>query len=186
MLFKVFETVKSVIDSTKEQPKDQTQSTERQAPAPGFGDQVEMRLTNIVVAALKEAFNRDDARLDLERANLEEQRRRAEELRRTELRRQAVDRETGRLRLLAAAGLIGWVAAVILLFIRDDASDAARALVIAASVLSLCSTAAAFVAQARIARQAMEDDSPLETHGGALSLWAVFLGLALASFSLLL
>src|SRR5213075_3493350 len=62
------------------------------AGAQGLG-QIETRLTGVVVAALKEAFNRDHARLELERAQLEEQRRRAEEALRLELRRQAIDRE---------------------------------------------------------------------------------------------
>src|SRR4051794_27775326 len=63
--------------------------------------QIETRLTNVVVAALKEAFDRDHARLELERAELEEQRRRSDEAMRLELRRQATDRELARLRLLA-------------------------------------------------------------------------------------
>ena len=57
--------------------------------------QLEAPLTNVVVAALKEAFDRDHARLELERAQLEEERRRAEQALRLELRRQAADRELG-------------------------------------------------------------------------------------------
>ena len=80
----------------------------------GLGGQLEARLTNVVVAALKEAFDRDHARLELERAQLDDQRRRAEEAMRLELRRQAADREVGRLRLLAATALVGWIASVVL------------------------------------------------------------------------
>ena len=47
------------------------------AAAQGLAGQIETRLTNVVVAALKEAFERDHARLELERAQMEEQRRRA-------------------------------------------------------------------------------------------------------------
>src|SRR6185295_19692398 len=65
----------------------------------GLANHLEARLSNVVVAALKEAFDRDHARLELERAQLEEQRRRAEEALRLELRRQAADRELARLRL---------------------------------------------------------------------------------------
>src|SRR5213593_2137535 len=110
-LFKVFDTVAFVLDATKEKPNTGVpQTDDRQSPAPAsFAEQIEMRLTNVVVAALKEAFDRDHARLELERTHLEEQRRRAEETMRIELRRQAVDRELGRLRLLAGAGLIGWI-----------------------------------------------------------------------------
>src|SRR5687768_6980249 len=86
-----------------------------QAPAGsagGIGTQIEARLTNVVMAALKEAFDRDHARLELERAQLDEQRRRAEEAMRLELRRQAADRELTRLRMLAAMALIAWLASM--------------------------------------------------------------------------
>src|SRR3954447_8522757 len=82
--------------------------------------QIETRLTNVVVAALKEAFDRDHARLELERAQIEEQRRRAEEAMRLELRRQAIDRELARLRLLAGTALIGWIAAVAMAFVHQS------------------------------------------------------------------
>ena len=107
-VFKVFDTVMSVIDATKEQPADPAKTGDRpSAPIPSFGDQIEMRLTNVVISALKEAFNRDEARLELERTHLEEQRRRAEETMRIELRKQAADRELGRLKLIGVAGLVG-------------------------------------------------------------------------------
>src|SRR2546430_13789583 len=78
-------------------PPEETSLTAAQAPT-GLAGQIEARLTNVVVAALKEAFDRDHARLELERAQIEEQRRRAEEALRLELRRQVLDRELGRLR----------------------------------------------------------------------------------------
>ena len=49
--------------------------------------QLETRLAGVVVAALKEAFDRDSARLELERSHIEAERRRAEEALRAELRR---------------------------------------------------------------------------------------------------
>src|ERR671912_459737 len=89
--------------------------------------QIEARLTGVVVAALKEAFDRDHARLELERAQLDEQRRRAEEAMHLELRRQAADRELGRLRLLAGTALVAWLASVLVLGIRlETASTLAR------------------------------------------------------------
>src|SRR5207237_5751493 len=88
------------------------------APGSALVGQIETRLTNVVVAALKEAFDRDHARLELERAQMEEQRRRAEEALRLELRRQAADRELARLRLLGGVALVGWIAAVALFVAR--------------------------------------------------------------------
>ena len=55
----------------------------------------------MVVAALKEAFDRDRARMDLERSQMEAERARAEEALRAELRRQAAERALGQLRLIA-------------------------------------------------------------------------------------
>ena len=97
-------------------------------------DQPRDPLTNVVVAALKEAFDRDHARLELERAQLDEQRRRAEEAMRAEIRRQAADREIGRLRLLAATALIGWIASVSVLVARLASASTASRVVIAVAV----------------------------------------------------
>lgn len=81
-----------------------------QAPLPGGGPlgQLETRLAGVVVAALKEAFDRDRARMDLERAHMDGERQRAEEALRAELHRQAMERSLGQLRLLAtmAFGLL--------------------------------------------------------------------------------
>ena len=54
---------------------------DREAPAtqePGAG-RLETRLAGVVVAALKEAFDRDRTRMELERSQIESERRRAEE-----------------------------------------------------------------------------------------------------------
>src|SRR5829696_2678071 len=73
-------------------------------PAGGGGagplGQLEARLAGVVVAALKEAFDRDRVRMDLERAQMEAERARAEEALRAELRRQASERALGQLRLI--------------------------------------------------------------------------------------
>jgi hypothetical protein len=63
---------------------------------------LETRLAGVVVAALKEAFDRDRARLDLERETIEAERARAERALQAELRRQAADRALTQLKLIAA------------------------------------------------------------------------------------
>ena len=70
---------------------------------------LEHRLAGVVVAALKEAFDRDRARMDLERAQLEAERRRAEDALAAELRRQAAERALGQLRLVAIIAITGWI-----------------------------------------------------------------------------
>lgn len=150
--------------------------------------QLETRLTNVVVAALKEAFDRDHARLELERAQLEEQHRRAEQALRLELRRQAADREVGRLRLLAATALVAWLASVLVLGTRAaEASMAARLLLGGGWLLLLGALGAAFSAQGRISVNLANDNSPLDAGPGATaSLWLLVAGLALTAISLLI
>ena len=58
------------------------------------GGPLEVRLAGVVVAALKEAFDRDHQRLELEREQIEAERMRAERLLRIELARQAGNRES--------------------------------------------------------------------------------------------
>lgn len=76
---------------------------------PGAPGALETRLAGVVVAALKEAFDRDRARMDLERAQVESERRRAEEALAAELRRQAAERALGQLRLLAIIAIGTWM-----------------------------------------------------------------------------
>ncbi len=78
-------------------------------PTGGPLAQLETRLTGVVVAALKEAFDRDRARLDLERDHLEAERRRAEEALRAELQRQATERALGQLRIIAVMAISVWM-----------------------------------------------------------------------------
>ena len=160
---------------------------EKTIPDAGLVGQLETRLTNVVVAALKEAFARDHARLELERAQMEEQRRRADEAMRLELRRHAIDREAGRLRLLAAVALGGWVASVVLLVVRlDAASMVSRAVTATGWVLLLGSLGAAFTAQGRISAFHPDGRAPIEAGAaGAAALWLLIAGLALSAVSLL-
>ena len=160
---------------------------EVQPPSPGVRGYLETRLTNVLVAALREAFDRDHARLELERTELEEQRRRAERALQVELWRQAADREVGRLRLLAGTALLGWIAAVAVLVTRlDSASTPTRAVMATAWVLLLGALGTAFTAQGRIT---VAPDAAGPPDAGRYSVAAMLLllaGLALAAFSLLL
>src|SRR5262245_42417474 len=117
----------------------------------GLAGQIEARLSNVLVAALKEAFDRDHARLELERDHLDEQRRRAEEALKLELRRQAADREVGRLRLLAGTALVGWISSLVLLGWRIPlASVPARVMLALGWLMLLGSLGAAFSAMTRV------------------------------------
>lgn len=190
-LLKGFDTVMVLLDTAKRlrpgntPPPAETGLTTT-APPSGLAGQIEARLTNVVVAALKEAFDRDHARLELERAQLDEQRRRAEEALRAEVRRQAADREVGRLRLLAGTALIGWIASVAMLLARlGSATMPARVVIAVAWVLLLGSLGAAFTAQARIGAEAHDGVSSAAAPAAAAALWLLIAGLALAAVSLL-
>ncbi len=190
-LLKGFDTVMVLLDTARRlrpgnaAPPAETGLTTT-APPSGLAGQIEARLTNVVVAALKEAFDRDHARLELERAQLDEQRRRAEDALRAEMRRQAADREVGRLRLLAGTALIGWIASVALLLARlGSATMPARVVIAVAWVLLLGSLGAAFTAQARIGAEAADGVSPSAGPAATAALWLLIAGLALAAISLL-
>jgi len=92
-------------------PEEQSLQLEAGARAPGG---LEARLAGVVVAALREAFERDTRRLDLERQQAEAERDRAERALRLELQRQAADREIARLRLLAGVAVTAWLGSVVM------------------------------------------------------------------------
>jgi hypothetical protein len=156
-------------------------------PMPALG-QLEATLTNVVVAALKEAFDRDHARLELERTQLEEQRRRADEALRLEARRQAAERELARLRLLAGTALVGWIASVVALGARLIAvSTPGRIAVAVGWAFLLGGLGAAFSAQGRVNAYVTDGNRPLEAgRAGAVALWLLIAGLGAVAMSLLL
>lgn len=151
-----------------------------------LGGQMEARLTNVVVAALKEAFDRDHARTELERSHLEEERRRAERLLSAEIRRQSVERELSRLKLLGGTALLGWTWSMTMFAVRAGTpSMSARVMVATGWLLLLGALAAAFSAQPRVTR-AMNDDRPSDAGAvGTAALWMLVAGLAFTALSLM-
>jgi hypothetical protein len=183
-LFRAYDAVMALRDAARKFKNPSTAtpaetSLTQTAAAQGLAGQIETRLTNVVVAALKEAFDRDHARLELERAQIEEQRRRAEEALRLELRRQAIDREVARLRLLAGTALAGWIASIAVLFVHPS-GVASRIVLGLGWLLLLGALGAAFNAQGRINRDKAEN-----VDVGALPLWLMIGGLAFTAVSLL-
>jgi hypothetical protein len=190
-LFRAFDAAIALREAAKrfkgEPPASESSLTTTSPPGSALVGQIETRLTNVVVAALKEAFDRDHARLELERAQLDEQRRRAEEAMRVELRRQAADRELARLRLIGAAALVGWIASVILVVARLGAlSGAARGVSAAGWLLLLGALGAAFTAQGRLGVAVTDPSAAISAgSGGAAALWLLIVGLALSAIAML-
>jgi hypothetical protein len=191
-LFKAVDALMAFRDAAKRFKGEPSPSPEpsqaMSSQAQGLAGQIETRLTNVVVAALKEAFDRDHARLELERAQLEEERRRVAAALQAELRRQVADRELGRLRLLAGGAMVGWIVSVAIVA-RGLASTTApgRGLLVLGWLLLLAALGAAFTAQGRIGAPASNESQ--HVHSGAAgiaALWLLLAGLAATATSLLL
>ena len=154
---------------------------------------IEARLAGVVVAALKEAFDRDNQRLQFEREQREVERRRAERLLQIELARQAGDRELGRLRLLAGIASACFLGTLVPAAALGGGSVASRAALGGGWLLLLASIAASFAGQSRIAASLGQIDARLgepepPSAGGAgqASPWLIVMGLAAIAAAVLL
>ena len=148
----------------------------------------------MVVAALKEAFDRDRARMDLERTQMEAERARAEEALRAELRRQAAERALGQLRLIAtmAFGLM-MVSAALGVWLPGMRTMMPRLLMGIGWVLAIGALGTAFAASQQVAAWTAAA-RPLPDGGGAATPvhaaaaaapWLLLGALALTGISLL-
>jgi hypothetical protein len=163
----------------------------QRAPLQGL----EARLAGVMVAALKEVFDRDNRRLELERSQAETERERAERALRLELLRQRADREIGRLRLLAAVGVVGWLGT--LSYASRMVETSSKVMFAGGWLVLLAAVATAFAAQSQVA-SAVErtkgvadgawDDRDAAWPGapGSIALWLVVVGLALLGLAILL
>jgi hypothetical protein len=168
-----------------EQIEAQQQSLEpsRTGGVPGG---LEARLAGVVVAALKEAFERDTRRLELERAQLDAERDRAERALRLELRRQAGDREIGRLRLLAGVAVASWIGTLFFSARLLGGAPGVKVSLGGGWLLLLLAFACAFMAQSHIALALNRDDGRLDAGAlGALALWFIVAGLVLVGLAVL-
>jgi hypothetical protein len=184
---RIIDTVLGVTDLARTRaPRAQSAATEQLAPGSGALGHLETRLAGVVVAALREAFDRDSRRLELEREHMEAERQRAERALKLELLRQSADREIGRLRLIAAVAVATWVGALFLSTRVIGGPVGARITLGAGGALLLGALAAAFVAQSRVANSltrltdlnARQDDLANGV-GGAVAPWLLIGGLAL-------
>ena len=168
-------------------------SDQQQLEAGGRNIGLETRLASVVVAALKEAFDRDTRRLELEREQLAAERERQERALHLELQRQAADREIGRLRLLAGVASVSWLGTLLLAARLVGASGGARLALGGGWLLLLAAIAASFSAQSRVAGTLTRVDDggapgAVITSGasGALALWLSVFGLALVAVAVLI
>jgi hypothetical protein len=152
--------------------------------------QLETRLAGVVVAALKEAFDRDSARLELERSHIDAERRRAEEALRAELRRQAGDRILSQLRLVAvmAIGMLG-LSAVLMVGLPGLRDGLPRGLLGAGWLFAIATLGTGFAAWQQISAWTADSQSTAAatpaTGAAQAAPWLLIAALILTAASLL-
>jgi len=149
---------------------------------------LETRLAGVVVVALKEAFDRDRARMDLEREQVESERRRAEEALAAELRRQAAERALGQLRLLAIMAIGTWMlSAALAVWLPGMRAGLPRALLGTGWALAFGALGCSFAGSHRIAvwTAAPASSTPPASGAAAAAPWLLLLALVSTGASLL-
>lgn len=151
---------------------------------------LETRLAGVVVAALKEAFDRDRARMDLERAQVDAERQRAEVALAAELRRQASERSLGQLRLILMIAVGAWMlSAVLAALLPGMRAGVPRGFLGVGWLLAFGTLGCGFAGWQRIsawtAGQAGSADGPESTAASAAP-WMLLTALAAVGASLLL
>ncbi len=163
---------------------------DQQLAAGGAFGHLETRLAGVVVAALKEAFDRDTRRLELEREQMEAERARAERALRLELLRQAADREIGRLRLMAGVAAATWLGTLLVPSRLIGGGAGARTALGIGWALLIAALASAFAAQTRVARALDRLDAPGDAvAGGTAGMaapWLIVAGLAVIAMAMLI
>lgn len=146
---------------------------------------LEARLAGVVVAALKEAFDRDRARMDLERTQLEAERKRADEALAAELRRQAAERALGQLRIIGIMAITGWMlSAALAAWLPGMRGLVPRSLLGAGWLLAFGALGCAFAGAQAISSPA--DPAPITRSGAANAApWLLLAALGAMAASLL-
>jgi hypothetical protein len=191
---RAFDAVSNLVQLTGRLRKGGQGADQGGTPAAAGGPlaQLETRLAGVVVAALKEAFDRDRARMDLEREHLEAERRRAEEALRAELRRHAADRALGQVRLVAMMAMAVWMLSAALgVWLPGMRAGAARALLGSGWACAIAALGCAFAGWQRVSSWGATDTLSGESTPGPglaerLSPWLLLAAVALSGLSLLI
>jgi hypothetical protein len=153
------------------------------------GNSLEHRLAGVVVAALKEAFDRDRARMDLERDTIEAERARAERALQAELRRQAADRALTQLKLVSIfAGLVVLTSAVLAAWVGGMRAGSAAVLLALGWACALGSLGCVFAAWQQVSVWASAAEPPPAGSSPLASTapWLLLASLVFTAASLLL
>jgi len=151
--FQILNTVAGLTEVARRIRRPASEADEPDSLATAGGTTIEARLAGVVVAALKEAFDRDRTRLDLEREQIETERRRVEEALRLEALRQVGERALAELRLSAMVTIVVWLVSAVLIVLVPGMREGAAKILLAsgwtALVLALVLT---FVTYGRLTR----------------------------------
>jgi hypothetical protein len=165
-----------------------------QLAAGGRAGPLDARLAGVMVAALKEVFDRDSRRIELEREQMEQERLRAERLLRLEQLRQAGEREIGRLRLVAGVAVAAWLGTLFFSARLAGGGSAARISVGVGWALLLAALASSFLAQSTVSKALDRVDDDASTRrdivdagfAGAVAPWLLIAGLAVIAAAVLI
>ena len=163
---------------------DPSAGSDRLEARPGVFGGLETRLAGVVVAALREAFDRDARRLDLEREQLEAERKRAERALKLELLRQAADREIGRLRLLAGVAAASFLGTLFLAPRVIGGAVAGKILIGLGWALLLGALAVVFSGQSSIEDEIQRESTP-SASASQLAPWLIVGALAFIAIAAL-
>ena len=156
------------------------------------GGPLEARLAGVVVAALKEAFDRDRVRMDLEREQIESERRRAELALNAELRRQAAERAHEQFRVISVMAITTWMlSAALSVWLPGMRAGLPRLLLGVGWASAFAALGCAFAAGQAVsswtasATAATTVGTPPRNMAGAAAPWLLLIALALTGASLL-
>lgn len=159
----------------------------------GRGGAPDARIAGVMVAALKEVFDRDSRRIELEREQMEAERLRAERAMRLEQLRQAGEREIGRLRLVAGIAVAAWLGTLFFAARMAAAGSGARIAFGGGWVLLLAALALSFSAQTSVSKALDRADDFVARRegveagpGGAAAPWLLIAGLAVIAAAVLI
>jgi hypothetical protein len=177
--------------SARRPPQSDDERALTNTASPGALGSLETRLAGVVVAALKEAFDRDNRRLDLEREQIQAERLRLERALRLEMQRQIADRELGRLRLTAGVAVVSWLGTLFFSTRLIEGGVASRVVLGAGWALLLAALAASFIGQSEImravARADRNADEPVQPGAaGTVAAWLIVVGLAVVGAAVLM
>jgi hypothetical protein len=185
---RVLDTLSGLVQLTnrvRQPPESQAGPLERG----GAIGQLETRLAGVVVAALKEAFDRDRVRMDLERTQMESERQRAEDALRAELKRQAAERSLGQLRLVAVMAIAIWMLSAALgVFLPGMRDGTPRLLMGAGWALTIAALGCAFGAWQHVSMWSADarGSASAPHHPAAIAAqWLLLLALAVTGAALL-